>query len=462
MARTGPAWVVPNITAFDVELREALSSLEQYLASGAISSNGSGSAPTPAVALPEYQCWRTSNYLLTEDVWNVLPWQSDVATMPGIFALSGTMDYIQVYEPGTYIGFFHVHLYHPPNPGVTSYVIGRPQFAEAGGAYNYLSESMGTKYGDWSELNAPFTFTTNLATPTTPAKVKAEIYPNLGVASYVYAEGTYRSQIRLVRVSGARGPTGAQGPAGANGAVGPPGTPGAEGPPGPEEIVVQPDEPTEPSIDLWFDTDEEAYYAVGPMGPQGPPGPAGAAGAAGPAGADSTVPGPQGPPGSTGPPGAQGPAGADSTVPGPQGPAGSQGIQGPAGPTGAASTVPGPQGPAGDTGPEGPQGPTGAASTVPGPPGADGAQGPKGDTGDTGAQGIQGIQGVKGDTGNTGSQGIQGPAGPGVPTGGTTAQVLAKINATDFNTQWVSIPKITVASSAPGSPATNDLWVDTT
>lgn len=72
----------------------------------------------------------------------------------------------------------------------------------------------------------------------------------------------------------------------------------------------------------------------------------------------------------------------------------------------------------GPPGADGPQGPPGADSVVPGP------QGPQGPIGDTGPQGPQGIQGVKGDTGE------------GVPIGGTAGQVLSKINATDYNTQW--------------------------
>ena len=48
-----------------------------------------------------------------------------------------------------------------------------------------------------------------------------------------------------------------------------------------------------------------------------------------------------------------------------------------------------------------------------------GAQGP------TGPQGIQGIQGVPG------------ADGEGVPAGGTTDQVLAKVDGTDYNTAWV-------------------------
>lgn len=40
--------------------------------------------------------------------------------------------------------------------------------------------------------------------------------------------------------------------------------------------------------------------------------------------------------------------------------------------------------------------------------------------------------------GNTGTTGATGATGPGVPTGGSTGQVLAKINGTDYNTQWVT------------------------
>lgn len=43
----------------------------------------------------------------------------------------------------------------------------------------------------------------------------------------------------------------------------------------------------------------------------------------------------------------------------------------------------------------------------------------------------------KGDTGATGSTGSAGSDGVGVPTGGTAGQVLAKIDNTNFNTEWV-------------------------
>ena len=45
--------------------------------------------------------------------------------------------------------------------------------------------------------------------------------------------------------------------------------------------------------------------------------------------------------------------------------------------------------------------------------------------------------------GPTGATGATGPAGVGVVAGGTTGQVLAKINETDFNTHWVNQPSLT-------------------
>lgn len=137
--------------------------------------------------------------------------------------------------------------------------------------------------------------------------------------------------------------------------------------------------------------------------------------------------------GPQGPQGIQGPAGADGAQ-------GLQGIQGLDGPAGADSTVPGPPGytPIKDVDYfDGAQGPQGL-------PGADGAQGVKGDTGDAGADstvaGPQGIQGVAGETG---------PAGVGIPTGGTAGQVLAKVDATDYNSAWVD--------TATGSGLTNPM-----
>jgi hypothetical protein len=49
-----------------------------------------------------------------------------------------------------------------------------------------------------------------------------------------------------------------------------------------------------------------------------------------------------------------------------------------------------------------------------------------------------------------------------VAAGGSTGQVLTKVNATDYNTQWTTIiGGATVAGSAPGSPVTGQMWWNT-
>jgi hypothetical protein len=132
--------------------------------------------------------------------------------------------------------------------------------------------------------------------------------------------------------------------------------------------------------------------------------------------------------------GPQGPPGADSTVPGPEGPQGPQGPQGDPGPTGADSTVPGPQG---ETGPPGPQG-------DPGPEGDPGPSGQAGVVFQDEAPSITDILWL--DTDETVIQ---------IPSGGTANQVLAKVNSTDFNTQWANAVSVTdfnnlvVASTFP-------------
>lgn len=58
--------------------------------------------------------------------------------------------------------------------------------------------------------------------------------------------------------------------------------------------------------------------------------------------------------------------------------------------------------------------------------------------GERGEQGLQGIQGIQGETGATGATGPAGANGQGIPTGGTAGQVLAKVDGTDYNTEWVT------------------------
>lgn len=93
-------------------------------------------------------------------------------------------------------------------------------------------------------------------------------------------------------------------------------------------------------------------------------------------------------------------------------------------------------------------------SLPPGPTGATGATGPIGATGPTGATGPQGVKGDTGATGPQGTVGATGPTGPGVAAGGTAGQVLSKINATDYNTQWIAPAAGTVTSVAAGTGLT--------
>jgi hypothetical protein len=64
--------------------------------------------------------------------------------------------------------------------------------------------------------------------------------------------------------------------------------------------------------------------------------------------------------------------------------------------------------------------------------------------------------GFKGDTGTPGTNGANGANGAGVAPSGTTGQVLAKVNATDYNTHWISLAAVSTTgnySSLAGTPA---------
>jgi Collagen triple helix repeat (20 copies) len=195
-----------------------------------------------------------------------------------------------------------------------------------------------------------------------------------------------------------------------------------------------------------------AWSMLGAAGAQGPKGDSGVAGPQGAQGIQG-IQGLQGVKGDSGVAGVQGIQGiqglqgvkGDSGVAGPQGIQGVQGIQGIQGLQGVkgdsgvagsqgAQGIQGVQGVKGDSGVAGPQGPQGAQGIQ----GIQGLQGVKGDSGVAGPQGIQGIQGILGNIGPIGPQGAAGTNGQGVPTGGTANQVLAKIDGTNYNTQWVT------------------------
>ena len=214
--------------------------------------------------------------------------------------------------------------------------------------------------------------------------------------------------------TGATGATGSTGPTGSTGSTGATGSQGIQGVTGPTGSTG-------------------STGSTGPTGPTGSQGIQGIQGVTGPTGATGSqgiqgIQGIQGVTGSTGSTGSTGATGADSTV---VGPTGSTGATGPTGSTGANSTV---AGPTGSTGPTGPTGATGTNGTI-GVDGATGATGPTGATGSTGATGAAST--VAGPTGSTGPTGATGPTGQGLITGGTAGQLLAKIDGTNYNTEWI-------------------------
>jgi hypothetical protein len=76
-----------------------------------------------------------------------------------------------------------------------------------------------------------------------------------------------------------------------------------------------------------------------------------------------------------------------------------------------------------------------------------------------------GPEGPQGPIGPEGPEGPKGDAGAGLPSGGVAGQVPVKTASTDYALAWgtpLVSNKFTVGTTAPSSPAINDVWVDTT
>lgn len=244
-------------------------------------------------------------------------------------------------------------------------------------------------------------------------------------------------------ITGPTGSTGAQGIQGVQGVTGPTGQTGAQGVTGPTGVAGATGATGSQGIE-GVTGPAGITGPTGSQGVQGITGPTGTAGATGTTGAtgDQGIQGITGPTGATGATGAQGIQGVTgatgtngtigvngSTGPtGPTGLSGSSGSLGATGPTGATGIT----GTAGTIGATGPTGATGATSTVEGP------TGPTGLTGATGPTGATGTTGATGATGPTGATGSTGASGQGVPTGGSSGQILSKIDGTNYNTQWIN------------------------
>lgn len=276
--------------------------------------------------------------------------------------------------------------------------------------------------------------------------------------------------------TGATGATGPAGPAGATGARGPQGIQGPAGENGvngvsPTITVTNIEGGHRISITdaVGTNTIDVLDGATGPQGPQGETGATGATGAQGPQG-EQGIQGIQGPQGPQGIQGEQGPAGQDGmgTVTVGTTTTGAAGTQASVVNSGTAQnaildfTIP--QGAQGIQGIQGPQGLDGVSPTITVTQTATGYHIEITDTGGTdyvdlynGADGSDGVSPTVTIASITGGHtititdadhpsgqsfnvmdGTDGAAGQGVPTGGTAGQVLAKVDGTDYNTQWVT------------------------
>ena len=224
--------------------------------------------------------------------------------------------------------------------------------------------------------------------------------------------------------------------------TGPVGPTGATGPTGDPGVYVGNEEPTDPNVSVWIDTNGDPNGLIGPTGAtgeQGPTGEVGATGGVGPTGATGEQ-GERGATGEQGPTGERGPTG-DT---GPVGPTGSIGPTGTAGISpvvslqrtteGVQVTIEGANGPTAATIYDGDIGPTGAT----------GAQGEAGEAGATGPQGEQGATGSVGPTGATGAQGEVGPTGSIGATGEAGFSPIVTMQRTSDGVQ------LTVTSAATG------------
>jgi len=171
--------------------------------------------------------------------------------------------------------------------------------------------------------------------------------------------------------------------------------------------------------------------ADGTSGIDGLAGADGTSGIDGLAGADGTS-GIDGLAGVDGTSGIDGLAGADGT-------SGSSGIDGLAGVDGTSgsSGIDGLAGADGTSGSSGIDG-TSGSSGIDGLAGADGTSGIDGLAGADGTSGIDGTSGVDGLAGAAGTSGTSGEDGIGIPSGGTSGQVLSKVDSNPYNTQWIT------------------------
>jgi hypothetical protein len=173
---------------------------------------------------------------------------------------------------------------------------------------------------------------------------------------------------------------------------------------------------------------------------------AGSSGTSGTSGIDGII----GSSGTSGTTGTSGTSGVDGNFFGSSGTSGTSGVNGSSGQTGSAGTsgTSGVNGSSGQTGSAGTSGTSGVSGTsgtsglngvngTSGVNGINGSSGTSGASGTSGTSGVNGTSGTSGTSGSSGTSGTSGTTGAGLAAGGTTGQILAKVDAVDYNTQWI-------------------------
>jgi hypothetical protein len=167
----------------------------------------------------------------------------------------------------------------------------------------------------------------------------------------------------------------------------------------------------------------------GSSGSSGTDGSSGSSGTAGTSGSSGTA----GTSGSSGTDGSSGSSGTDGS----SGSSGTSGISGTSGSSGTSgiSGTSGSSGTDGSSGSSGTDGSSGSSGTS-GISGTSGSSGTAGTSGSSGTSGISGTSGSSGTDGSSGSSGTDGQDGVGIPSGGTSGQVLTKVDSSLYNVTW--------------------------
>lgn len=188
------------------------------------------STTDPGAALPAGQFWLDTD---AESDWSGAAGQVNVQAYRGASAWtvpaaitdvpwdgrytsdSNVLDWVSghevlIKEPGTYLVLTNFNIYinsGTPQTQSGGYIQAYLQVSEAGGAYSTSAEMVDHQSGQWCHHTITTLVTTTLATVAVPTKVKM-VMACTHLTAVMYNEGAHRSSMRIVRVSGVKGPKG--------------------------------------------------------------------------------------------------------------------------------------------------------------------------------------------------------------------------------------------------------------